>query len=72
LRYDAPAFGPIDMHFVLDRQGGLRLSLLVAQGRSLKDAQGAAPQLRDALTQATGKPASVTIDARHQPLEVFA
>jgi len=72
LRYDAPSFGPIDMHFVLDPQGGLRLALLVPAGESLSSAQSASPELLDALSEATGHQASLSIAARYEPLEVFA
>lgn len=72
LRYDAPSFGAIDMHFRLDPQGGLRLALLVPAGESLAQAQTAAPQLQDALTDATNRAVAVSVAARREPLEVFA
>lgn len=72
LRYDAPNFGPIDMHFILDSQGGLRLALVVPAGESLALATETSENLLDSLTQATGRQASLSVTARYEPLEVFA
>ena len=72
LRYEAPSFGPIDMQFVLDTHGGLRLAMVVPPGQSLASAKDATPQLRQALTDATGKTIALSVAARREPLEVFA
>jgi len=72
LRYDAPHFGAIDMHFVLDAHGGLRVAMLVPNGPSLESAQEASPRLKDALTEAVGKAVALSIAPRREPLEVFA
>jgi hypothetical protein len=72
LRYDAPTFGPIDMHFNLDTQGGLRLAMMVPAGESLASAQATSAELLESLAEATGQPPSVTITSRYEPLEVFA
>lgn len=71
LRYDAPAFGPVDMSFVLD-QGSLRLTLTVAPGHSHEAAQDHAEALTQALGDAAGRPAAVTVLPRREPLEVYA
>lgn len=71
LHYDAPAFGPIDMLFVLDRSS-LRLALTVAPGRAHDSAQDHQQTLTEALAEATGRPATVTIAPRREPLEVYA
>jgi flagellar biosynthesis protein len=52
LRYDAAAFGPIDMTFTLS-SGALRLALTVPQGSSYTAADGAATGLVERLTDAT-------------------
>jgi hypothetical protein len=72
LRYDAPNFGAVDMDFVLDPQGGLRLAVLVPAGDPLSDAQAAAPTLQQSLTEATSRPVRLSVAARYEPLEVFA
>jgi hypothetical protein len=72
LRYDAPNFGPVDMHFILDTQGGLRLGLVVPAGESLAAAHETSHDLLDSLTVATGRQTSLSITPRYEPLEVFA
>jgi hypothetical protein len=72
LRYDAPTFGTIEMHFILDTQGGLRLALVVPAGESLASAQASSEDLLDSLTEATGRQTSLSVSARYEPLEVFA
>jgi hypothetical protein len=72
LRYDAPSFGPIDMHFTLDAKGGLRLALVVPTGESLASAKQASQSLLGSLTQATDRQTSLSITPRYEPLEVFA
>jgi hypothetical protein len=71
LRYDAAAFGPIDMTFTLS-SGALRLALTVPQGSSYAAADGAASGLAGRLTEATERPASVTVSPRREPIEVYA
>lgn len=71
LRYDAPSFGPVDMTFVLDH-GSLRLAVKVAPGQSYEDARRHAEALSDAIGAAAQRPATVTVSARHEPLEVYA
>jgi len=71
LRYDAPALGAVDLRFDLD-PGSLRVSVTVAPGTPLSLAQARAEALRDALTAGVGRPATVTVTARHEPLDVYA
>jgi len=71
LRYDAPALGAVDLRFDLD-PGSLRVSVSVAPGTPLSLAQARAEALRDALTAGVGRPATVTVTARHEPLDVYA
>jgi hypothetical protein len=72
LRYDAPSFGAVDMNFVLDSTGALRLSLLVPSGASFEAAQAGSEPLTQALQRATGGQVSVSVAPRHEPIEVFA
>jgi hypothetical protein len=70
LRYDAPALGPVDLHFELD-SGSLRVVLSLAPG-ALAAAQAGAEDLRAALTQALPLTVSVTVAPRHEPLDLYA
>ena len=71
LRYDAPALGAVDLRFDLD-PGSLRVSVSVAPGTPLSLAQARAEALRDALTAGVGRPATVTVTARHEHLDLYA
>jgi hypothetical protein len=71
LRYDAPTLGAFDLRFDLD-PGSLRVSVSVAPGEPWSLAQARAEQLRDALTTGVGRPATVTVTPRHEPLDVYA
>jgi hypothetical protein len=71
LRYDAPALGAVDLRFDLD-PGSLRVSVSVAPGTPLSLAQARADALRDALTAGVGRPATVTVSPRHEPMDVYA
>jgi hypothetical protein len=71
LRYDAPTLGAVDLRFDLD-PGSLRVSVSVAAGTPLSLAQVRADELRDALTAGVGRPATVTVTPRREPLDVYA
>jgi hypothetical protein len=71
LRYDAPALGAVDLRFDLE-PGSLRVSVSVGAGTPLSLAQARADQLRDALTAGVGRPVTVTVSPRHEPLDVYA
>jgi hypothetical protein len=71
LRYDAPTLGAVDLRFELD-PGSLRVSVSVAAGTPVALAQARAEELRDALTAGVGRPATVTVTPRHDPLDVYA
>jgi hypothetical protein len=71
LRYDAPALGPIDLRFELDPRS-LRLSATFAAGDPVQLARAGAGQLREALTEALGRPVTVEVSARREPLDVYA
>ncbi|MGN6871135.1 MAG: hypothetical protein ACTHMY_22300 [Solirubrobacteraceae bacterium] len=72
LAYDAPSLGTLDLRFELDPQS-LRVSATLAAGGPTARATDAAGELRDALSQALGgRPVTVQINPRHEPLDVYA
>ncbi|HUA04119.1 MAG TPA: hypothetical protein VMB27_09460 [Solirubrobacteraceae bacterium] len=71
LRYDAPTIGSVDLRFELDPET-LRLSATLAAGEPYERALDNAGGLRDALTEALGRPVTVDISARREPLDVYA
>jgi hypothetical protein len=71
LVYDAPALGPVDLRFELDPQT-LRLSATFSAGEPVQHAQAAAGALRDALSDALGRPVNVEISTRREPLDLYA
>jgi hypothetical protein len=71
LVYDAPTLGPVDLRFELDPET-LRLSATFAAGEPVQQAEGAAGALRDALSDALGRPVNVEISPRREPLDLYA
>ena len=71
LRYDAPALGAIDLRFELDPEN-LRVSATLAGGPPFDLALDNAGKLGDALTAALGRPVSVDVVRRREPLDVYA
>lgn len=71
LRYDAPTLGAVDLRFDLD-PGSLRVNVSVAPGTPLSLAQARAEELRSALTEGVGRQATVTVNPRHEPLDLYA
>jgi hypothetical protein len=71
LSYDAPTLGTVDLRFELD-PGSLRVRVEIAPGTPLSLAQDRADRLRDALTDGVGRPATVTVAPRHEPLDLYA
>ena len=71
LRYDAPALGPIDLRFELDPES-LRLSATFAAGDPHERALDAAGELQATRAAALGRSVTVDVDARHEPLDVYA
>jgi hypothetical protein len=70
VRYDAPNLGQIDLHFTLSA-GALALTVAVAPG-AYETADDHSSQLQSTLASATERPATVTVVARREPVEVFA
>jgi hypothetical protein len=72
LAYDAPALGTVDLRFELDPQS-LRVNATLAAGAPAASATDAAGELRDSLTDALGgRPVTVEISPRREPLDVYA
>jgi hypothetical protein len=71
LVYDAPTLGAVDLRFELDPQS-LRVSAVLGAGEPVEQAQNRAGDLRDALSQALGRPVTVSVTPRREPLEVYA
>jgi hypothetical protein len=70
VRYDAPTLGSLDLHFTLSG-GALALTIAVAPG-TYATADDHAPALQSTLSQATARPATVTVVPRREPVDVFA
>jgi hypothetical protein len=71
VRYDAPALGPVDLHFVL-APDGLRLQVTTAAGASYEAADDASDELARALGEAVGRPVAVRVVPRREPLDLYA
>jgi hypothetical protein len=71
LRYEAPVLGAMDLRFELD-PSSLRISATVGAGGPFDLALDNAGKLRDALAQAIGRPVTVDVSPRREPLDVYA
>jgi len=71
LRYDAPALGAVDLRLELDPES-LRVSATLAAGTPFDLALDGAGKLGDALTSAIGRPVTVDVSPRREPLDVYA
>jgi hypothetical protein len=71
LRYDAPALGPVDLYFALDPDS-LRVTATFAAGDPHERALDAAGSLQSALADTLGRPVTVEISSRYEPLDVYA
>ena len=71
LHYDAPVLGAMDLRFELD-PSSLRVSATVGAGGPFDLALDHAGKLRDALAQAIGRPVTVDVSPRREPLDVYA
>jgi hypothetical protein len=71
LRYDAPALGAVDLRFDLDPDS-LRVSATLSAGTPFDLALDDAGRLGDALTEAIGRPVTVDVSPRREPLDVYA
>jgi hypothetical protein len=71
LRYDAPALGAIDLRLELDPET-MRVSATLAAGQPFDLALNNAGKLGDALAAAVGRPVTVDVLPRREPLDVYA
>jgi hypothetical protein len=71
LRYDAPALGPIDLRFQLDR-ASLRVTAAVSAGDPLSAMEAGAETLRAALAAVSDRTVTVTVAPRREPLDLYA
>lgn len=70
LRYEAPALGVVQLSIALDA-GGVRAHVELGAGEALALGEREAGRLRAALADATRRPATVTLSARRDPLDVY-
>jgi hypothetical protein len=71
LQLEMPRLGTLELRFELD-PAALRAAVAVAPGEPLTRAREHAPALREALTEAAGRPVAVSVTARREPLEIYA
>jgi hypothetical protein len=71
LRYDGPALGPVDLRFELT-PGTLRLKVALGPGAPFDRAQERAGELQEMLQRAVEQAVVVTVEPRHEPLDLYA
>jgi hypothetical protein len=71
LLLDLPGLGPLELRFGLDA-ASVRAAIATDPGPALAQAQAQAGELREALARVCGRPATVTVSARRQPLDLYA
>jgi hypothetical protein len=71
LRLDLPGLGALELRFGLD-PASVRTAIAVDRGPALTQAQAQAGELREALALVCERPATVTVSARRQPLDLYA
>lgn len=70
LRYDAPTLGPVDLHFMFDRDS-VQLTVGAKDGTPFSLVRSELAELRQELQHRTGLEVTVTALARHDPVEVY-
>ncbi len=71
ITYESPSLGAIDFHLALG-EGGVVASVRAGYGAPFELAEERAGTLRDSIAGATGRPASVTVVPRRDPLDLYA
>jgi hypothetical protein len=71
LSYESPRLGTLRLRLEI-ASGAVRATVGAAPGRPHDLAAGAAERLRDALAGATGREASVRVEERREPIDVYA
>jgi hypothetical protein len=71
LLLDLPGVGPLELRFGLD-PASVRAAIATNPGPALAQAQAQAGELRESLARVCERPATVTVSARRQPLDLYA
>ena len=71
ITYESPALGAIEFHLALS-EGGVVASVRARYGEPFELAEEHAASLREAVAGATGRPASVSVLPRRDPLDLYA
>jgi len=71
LRLDLPGLGPLELRLGVD-PASVRAAIAADPGPALAQAQDRAGELREALARVCERPASVTVSARRQSLDLYA
>jgi hypothetical protein len=71
LVYDTPRLGPLHLKLELTREA-IRATVQARAGEPYELAEARAEELREALADATGREAAVTVRPRREPLDVYA
>jgi hypothetical protein len=71
LSFDSPALGRLDLRIDL-ATGGVQAAIAAPAGRAYEAADAGTERLRARLTEATGRPASVRVTPRREPLDLYA
>jgi hypothetical protein len=71
LVYDTPRLGPLHLKLELTPEA-IRASVQARAGEPYELAEARAEELREALANATGREAAVTVRPRREPLDVYA
>jgi hypothetical protein len=71
ITYESPSLGAIDFHLSLG-EDGVTAGVRASYGAPFDLAEERAGILREAIAAATGRPASVTVVPRHDPLDLYA
>jgi Flagellar hook-length control protein FliK len=71
ITYRSPALGAIDFQLAVEG-GSVTAHVRAREGAPFELARAQAEELRDALHRASGKPVQLTVNPRHDPLDVYA
>jgi len=72
LMYASAALGRLDLHVALAGAEAVRVNVRAATGVPFELAERHAAELADAIGAAVGRPAQVSVTARHDPLDIYA
>lgn len=72
LTYASASLGRLELHLAMVAGEAVRVNVRARAGVSFEIAERHAAELAERIGAATGKPAQVTVSARHDPLDVYA